>query len=266
MIINSIYRARTGDRRSITIQVIKIMEYASITNKGDRSHNEDAIGVFSHKEINGLIVCDGLGGHGMGEVASSVTVDVFGEAVSGCSGIGKAFYERFFEKAQSKLLNEQKVRNVPNKIKTTAAALIFDGKRAYTGHIGDSRVYVFNQSSMIYRTFDHSVPEALRRAGIITESEIRYHSDRNKLLKVLGASDGDASGSVSDEIDLDKVKAFLLCSDGFWEHISEEKMCEFLCASHSPGEWIDSMTKEVIKNGEAHNMDNYSAIAVWKTT
>lgn len=241
-----------------------MIECASITDKGQRDHNEDAIGVFSHGVINGFVVCDGLGGHGMGEVASSITVDLFGEDVNACNAIDRAFYEQFFEKAQDKLLSEQKARNVPNKMKTTVAALLIDEEHAQIAHIGDSRVYVFNNSSsIVFRTSDHSVPEALRRAGMISESEIRHHSDRNKLLKVLGASDGEAVGSISDEIDLDKVKAFLLCSDGFWEYISEEKMCEFLYESQSPSEWIDSMMKEVIKNGETHNMDNYSAIAVW---
>lgn len=240
-----------------------MIECASVTDQGRRDCNEDAIGVFSHGAIHGFVVCDGLGGHGLGEVASSITVDLFRKAVQACNVIDKAFFHRFFEEAQNKLLSEQKKNHVPNKMKTTAAALVIDDDHAYIGHIGDSRVYVFNQSSMAFRTLDHSVPEALRRAGMISESEIRHHSDRNKLLKVLGSSDTGAEGTVSEPFDLEGVKAFLPCTDGFWEYIDEEKMCECLNNSCSPKDWLEQMTAEVHKNGMNENMDNYSAIAVW---
>ena len=241
-----------------------MIQCSSITNKGQRTHNEDAIGVFTSKDIKGFIVCDGLGGHGMGEVASSATVDLFETAVNSCKTIDETFFEQFFQAAQNKLLNEQKTQNSSNKMKTTVAALIIDENHARIGHIGDSRVYVFSQSSTFFRTFDHSVPEALRRAGMIAESDIRHHPDRNKLLKVLGSAEIDANGSVSDEYDLKSVQAFLLCTDGFWEHITEEKICGLLHSSKSPEEWIGRMTEEVKKNGRKNdNMDNYSAIVVW---
>ena len=252
-----------GVRCPIILQVKKMIKFASITNKGERTHNEDAIGVFSNKGISGCIVCDGLGGHGMGDIASSITVDLFGDTVSTCQDIDRSFFERFFDMAQNRLQEEQRARHVPNKMKTTAAVLLLDDNKARFGHIGDTRVYVFGQMSIQSRTFDHSVPEALARAGIILESEIRHHPDRNKLLKVLGDAENIAEGSISDEIDLSCVKAFLLCSDGFWEHITEETMCDLLLESHSSNDWICKMTKEVLKNGEAHDMDNYSAIAVW---
>ena len=56
---------------------------------------------------------------------------------------------------------------------------------------------------------------------------------------------------------------FLLCSDGFWECITERKMVKFLKKSKTVEEWLNMMIKEVDKNGKGTNMDNNSAIAIW---
>ena len=240
-----------------------MIKHASITNKGNRAYNEDTIGMFSNRKVSGFIVCDGLGGHGMGDVASSLAVDLFRNDLESCRAINKEIIEKFFAKAHNKLLTEQKRLNASNKMKTTAAMLLLDKAYAYIGHIGDSRVYAFNKISVIHQTRDHSVPEALRHAGMISESEIRKHPDRNKLLKVLGGPGEKVEGSVSDGIRLSDTRAFLLCSDGFWEYINEEKMCHLLTVSASPDDWLHWMTEEVVRNGKDYNMDNFSAIAVW---
>ena len=62
---------------------------------------------------------------------------------------------------------------------------------------------------------------------------------------------------------LEDCQAFLLCSDGFWENITERKMCKFLKKSKNVKEWMELMKKEVAKSGMGDNMDNNSAIAVW---
>jgi serine/threonine protein phosphatase PrpC len=65
-------------------------------------------------------------------------------------------------------------------------------------------------------------------------------------------------------ISLKKCQAFLLCSDGFWELIEEETMSALLSCSSSVDEWLAKMIEEVKRNGQTKNMDNFSAIAVWK--
>ena len=60
-----------------------------------------------------------------------------------------------------------------------------------------------------------------------------------------------------------KCQAFLLCSDGFWELIEEDRMCQLLEQSASPQQWLDWMVSEVQANGVRREMDNFSAIAVW---
>jgi serine/threonine protein phosphatase PrpC len=65
------------------------------------------------------------------------------------------------------------------------------------------------------------------------------------------------------DVSLNPNESYLLCSDGFWEWITEKQMEILLKESPNPKTWIDNMESEIIKNGRNANMDNYSAIAVY---
>lgn len=235
--------------------------FSYITNKGSRNINEDSVGCFSNGANRCFVVCDGLGGHGMGDVASQIVVDVFESQFKQTSNMAD-FMPNAFEAAQSILLSEQAERNAKMKMKTTCVALATDEKNAYIGHVGDSRLYVFNKNKVKYRTLDHSIPQMLVLSKEIKESEIRNHPERNYVLRVMGIDWEDPMYEISPSIKLKKCQAFLLCTDGFWELILEEDMCRLLAESDSSEEWLEKMAEIVKKNGEGKNMDNYSAIAV----
>lgn len=239
-------------------------EYAVFTNAGDREINEDSVGVCRNESDSCYIVCDGLGGHGMGEVASRLVVDVFRDQFQKCDDPVN-FLGQTFIAAQDILMAEQKVRNARRKMKTTAVVLTADDRNAYIGHIGDSRGYVFRKNKVRTRTVDHSIPQMLVLSGEIKESQIRNHPERNIVLRVLGIDWEEPMYELMAPIPLKKCQAFLLCTDGFWELIDEKEMCALLKRAKSVTEWLLSMAEVVKKNGEGREMDNYSAIAVWRT-
>lgn len=238
------------------------IQYASYTNQGGREINEDSIGCFQNGINSCFVLCDGLGGHGMGDLASSLVVDVFKDQFFKTDDVVN-FLGQTFSASQDILMAEQKRMSAGRKMKTTATALVTDDRTAYIGHIGDSRVYVFNKNKVQKRTLDHSIPQMLAISKEIKESEIRNHPDRNILLRVLGVEWEETMYELMVPIQLKKCQAFLLCSDGFWELIEEKTMCELLKRSSSAEEWLDSMVAVVKANGIGKNMDNNSAIAVW---
>lgn len=239
-----------------------MLEYATITNKGDRSVNEDSIAVIpSGKTGFACILCDGLGGHGMGDVASKSVCNTFRNMLFGTTAMSD-FLPAAFRAAQKNLMQEQIKFNATMKMKTTAVALAADNKKAYAAHIGDSRLYIFRKNRITKRTLDHSVPQMLALSKEISEDEICYHPERSSVLKVMGIEWEKDMFDVMKPVPLRKCDAFLLCSDGFWELIEEKKMCECLENSDSVNEWLGMMTKEVRKNGNGREMDNYSAIAI----
>lgn len=238
------------------------MKYAVFTDKGDREINEDSVGYAEKGNNFCFVLCDGLGGHGMGDIASGLVKDVFCDCFSKTDDPVN-FLGETFGAAQQILIAEQMKRRASRKMKTTAVALATDEKNAYIGHIGDSRLYVFKNNKVKTRTLDHSIPQMLVLSREIKESEIRNHPDRNIVLRVMGIEWEEPMYELAAPLPLKKCQAFLLCSDGFWELIEESKMCELLKKSASPNEWLTQMAEVVKQNGKGRNMDNYSAIAVW---
>lgn len=234
------------------------------TDKGARPINEDAAQCFQNNENACFVLCDGLGGHGMGDFASSLVVNIFGKQLSEATDM-RQFLDQAFSAAQEKLMMEQRERHALQKMKTTAVALATDGKSAYIGHVGDSRLYVFRKNKIKLRTKDHSIPQMLVLSGEIKESEIRNHPDRNIVLRAMGIEWDEPKYELLPPIPLKKCDAFLLCSDGFWELIEDERMCELLKDADTPEKWLNDMVDEVRKNGVDRNMDNFSAIAIWNT-
>ena len=148
-------------------------------------------------------------------------------------------------------------------MKTTLVILHVGEERIWWGHIGDSRLYYFQNRKLQKRTLDHSVPQMLVAAGQLKEKQIRNHPDRNRLLRVLGVDWDSPKYQLAEPEARGGRQAFLLCSDGFWELIDEKKMQHCLKKSGSPAQWLQMMEQIVEKNGQGRNMDNYSAIAVW---
>ena len=239
-----------------------IKDISVYSDVGNRDVNEDAVGVYTNGTKTCFVLCDGLGGHGMGDAASSLVKEVFASRFAETGDLD-GFLPDTFSAAQDILMAEQRFRGAKQKMKTTAVVGAADDKKLYFGHIGDSRLYVFNKNRVLTRTLDHSIPQMLAIAKEIDESEIRNHPERNYVLRVLGIDWEEPMYEIGKPIPLKKCQAVLLCSDGFWELIDESDMCRLLAESGSAKEWLNRM-KDVVKiNGWGKNMDNNSAIAVW---
>jgi len=238
------------------------MTYQILSDSGSRVVNEDSV---SAVECNGnycFVIADGLGGHRKGDIASKTVVDVFRQEFEKPCDDTELFLRRSFAVAQGALLAEHKTRRDAQGIKTTVAALIILNGKARWGFIGDSRLYWFRGGKLKKRTFDHSVPQMLVMTKEIKEKELCQHPDRNKLLRVMGANDGECDYELSEEYSIYGKDAFLLCTDGFWEYIDDKAIRKALKRSYDAARWLDEMVQIVTKAGKDKDMDNYSAIAV----
>lgn len=239
-----------------------MIDYFEFTDKGNREVNEDSIVSLEKQGNFCFVVCDGLGGHGRGEIASGITtstfMDMFYRSDDLVNLIGEAT-----ECAQRYIIKRQAEEHKPHELKTTMAALVIDDNIAYVGHVGDTRLYFFRKNKLTWRTLDHSVPQMLALAGDIKEKDIRRHSERNMLLRVIGTEWDEPQYELAAPVELKKGMAFLLCTDGFWDFIDEKMMQKALRRSRTAKEWCESMAQIVKANGEGNDMDNFSAITVF---
>ena len=240
-----------------------VITYQQISKTGGRENNEDsAMSVTSNRNYC-FVVADGLGGHGKGEVASQLVAEVFRREFLANAVSGRDFLVNTFQKAQDEVVEMQRIQKETGGMKTTAVALTIINGQCNWGHIGDSRLYVFENNKLKLRTLDHSVVQMLVAAGEIKEKHISTHPDRNRILRAIGGEWDYARYECSPfELSLTQCQGFLLCTDGFWENITDKKMCRFLKKSKTAQEWLEAMVKEVEKNGAGRNMDNYTAIAI----
>ena len=233
---------------------------AYITRKGNRNYNEDS--VISIATLNRCLygVADGLGGQGFGRVASDTAVNSVKRIFEDESYDTDSFLNDAFVKVQQELMNKKAVGDYGDMMTTLALVHIAGDIR--WAHIGDTRVYLFDDGSIEDQTLDHSVPQALVYADEITFDEIRHHPDRNRLLRAIGKEWSKDEFTLSDIHDIKSGEAILICSDGFWEYVLESEMEETLRSSPTVEEWLKQMERIIVNRGHDYDMDNYSAVAV----
>ncbi|MGI9431802.1 MAG: PP2C family protein-serine/threonine phosphatase, partial [Myxococcota bacterium] len=147
--------------------------------------------------------------------------------------------------------------------RTTAVVLLEEQGQTLWGHVGDTRLYQLHDQRVAHQTLDHSVPQALAAAGEIEPDEIRRHPDRNRLLRALGG-DEDPTPTLPDagHTRIDGRDVFLLCTDGFWEYITESDMEETLADASDPEAWLAELERRLLERASGA-YDNYTATAVF---
>lgn len=231
------------------------------SRKGDRDYNEDFIQMRACDDRVLFALADGLGGCGHGEIASGTAVNSAVSRFSWENG-EPGFLERAFQGAQDAVLLKQKLNPETKLMSTTLVLLVLGDEKAQWGHIGDARLYLFRNGEILKQTRDHSVPQMLVQVGEIKPEEIRHHPDRSRLLRVIGHPWEEIPYEISEEQSVRSGDTWLLCSDGFWEYITEDEMCTALREASDMTDWLLRMENIVQEHGREYDMDNYSAICV----
>jgi PPM family protein phosphatase len=234
-----------------------------ITRVGGRQNNEDACGDLWLGNAGCWVVADGLGGHRGGETASSLAVQAVLASFQANPEFSTAALRQHLEAAQQAILKAQKEQPNLAGMRTTIVVLITDSLHALWAHVGDSRLYCLDAGRIAFRTKDHSVVQAMVSAGELSPREIRHHEDRNRLLRCLGNSNGDLRPEFLPQgRTLYRGTTFLLCTDGFWENISEAEMEVDLAKADSPRDWLAKMETRLLER-TTEDSDNYTAMAVF---
>lgn len=212
------------------------------------------------------IVADGMGGHQKGEVASSLAAqvaahhimqDIFLPFLSGNeqSGPRRPINEALIQAVQA--ANRTVYQQVPEAGTTLTMALVF-GHKVYVAHVGDSRAYIFNQSTLRQITQDHSLVARLVELGQATPEEASTHTHRNVLYRAIGQA-----GSLEVDTYLQPFpigSCLLLCSDGLWGLVSDGEIADILRHAPTPQKALEQM---VVTANQKGGDDNITVILVF---
>jgi serine/threonine protein phosphatase PrpC len=212
------------------------------------------------------IVADGMGGHQKGEIASSLAAQVSAHHImqdvllpflsaNEQNGDRRPINEALIQAVQA--ANLAVYQQVPEAGTTLTMALVF-GHKVYMAHVGDSRAYIFNQTTLRQITQDHSLVARLVELGQATPEEALTHTHRNVLYRAIGQA-----GSLEVDTYLQPFpvgSCLLLCSDGLWGMVSDEEIADILIDAPTPQLALEQMVAAANQRG---GDDNITAVLVF---
>ena len=225
------------------------------SSKGKRKNNEDSVSLIENNNGVLAIVADGLGGHADGEVASALAVSTIHKQLQS----QQPNEDRLVEAIQQANRDIYTLGDERSAMHTTVAVLWLGDYLTVAANVGDSRIYQFRNNQIIYQSMDHSVAQMAVLVGELKPSEIRGSKDRNKLIRVLG--DPKELKVDCESLYVQKGDRFLLCSDGFWEAVTEADMLETMAESQNAELWLQAM-QSIVQRIAKPNQDNHTAIAM----
>ena len=211
-----------------------------------RGHNEDSFLVQAPL----FAVCDGMGGHAAGEVASGIAVRTISEKAPQHADdilLGAAV-----ESANAAVLEGALDGTGKPGMGCTASCVLLEKNRMAIAHVGDSRVYLLHAGTLVRITHDHSYVEELVDAGEITADEARLHPSRSIITRALG-SDPDM---YADHFALDIAQGdrIIVCSDGLSSMVSDKTIEELAVSSVTPQAAADTLVSAALTAGGHDNV------------
>ena len=205
-----------------------------------------------------LVVCDGMGGHKAGEIASNTAVRIFCEKVesAACEATEP---DKILESIRYTLVSAASEANTAilhlaqeneeyQGMGTTLVAVLIYGEYFYAINIGDSRFYIITKEETTLVTKDHSFVQYLIDNGQLSEEEARSCPRKNVITRAVG---------IAEKLDVDFFSAplapwgsgyFLLCSDGLSNYADSSVFEDIL---FNTSFWFISQEEDLSKKADA---------------
>ncbi len=231
-------------------------EFKEHTDKGIvREVNEDNMGYKLNTQSGDVfVVCDGMGGHVGGKIASTIGVD--------------AIITNLVERPQANIhvgisnalifANEQVIgRTVMEPslkgMGSTATVAVIKDDLLYVGHVGDSRAYIVSNGKLHRVTRDDSYVQMLVDNNTITEDEAELHPQKNRILKALGSQNALEPNSAPRPFKMKAGDLLLLCSDGLCSMVVDEAIEQLIDPNDLQGS-INQLHSMAMNNGGKDNI------------
>ena len=228
-----------------------------------RDHNEDSFAILENDHL--YLVADGMGGHNAGEVASKVAIESLveffsHETIRHMAGNPEEIQHQMINslyQANEKVMAMAADNDAFSGMGCTLVACLVDGNTLHTCHVGDARCYQANREGLHQITTDHT---ALARFEKSTEGRTRGTKGppRHILTRAIGFPfPEDPEYHANSLKPKDRI---LICSDGLWSMLPDDRLYELLLSVPSPEKCCDIFIREA---NEAGGKDNITALVLF---
>ena len=234
-----------------------------------REQNED--NYLVDRKLQLYLVCDGMGGHLSGEVASATAVNVVREQLvarrevldayaenptpEAAFAVSEAFADAV-ETASARIYERGMLNPEQRGMGTTLTGLLLRGERGFLAHVGDSRIYRTRAGKLEQLTEDHSLYNAMLKSGAKLEGEEALGRLKNAVTRAVGVQSAVEVDTY--EVELQAGDRFLLCSDGLTGYLDGDELCEVMREPNN-----DTLVERLIAiANERGGRDNITAVIV----
>ena len=216
-----------------------------------RPHNEDSYLVQSPL----FCVCDGMGGHAAGEVASSIAVETIAKTAP--QSADAARLAAAVEAANAAVIEAALNGLGKPGMGCTATCAYIENDTLAIAHVGDSRAYLLHEGTLIRVTRDHSYVEELVDAGEITADEARVHPNRSVITRALGSDPAMYADHFT--LHIEEGDRLILCSDGLSSMIPDSDIENIATQSSTAQICVDNLVDAALVAG---GHDNVTVVVV----
>ncbi len=241
---------------TIKTQALSIHEIGRRANQEDSLYPQRGEEPFSSDLY---ILCDGMGGHSQGEVASRTVCERMSSYILSNDMDRSAFTPQMFEEALGAAYDEldRKDDGSEKRMGTTLTFLKFHPGGCLLAHIGDSRIYQIRPSEgrIVHRTRDHSLLNDLLSLGELDEESAKTFGQKNVITRAVQAGqERRTRADISLLTDIRPGDYFYMCSDGMLEEMDDDDLVRIISMPCD-----DAAKRETLLRLTQNNKDNHSA-------
>lgn len=223
-----------------------------------RENNEDKF--FVDPSGRYFLVADGMGGQSAGEKASELAIDLIRQRLDQWFNTHQQQPAEVISQidwavshANNEIMALGELEPAYKNMGTTITFIVAVDGDLYIGGVGDSRAYLLRDGEMSQLTEDHSLTQALVKAGTISPSEAANHRYKNVLYRYLGTKDG-GSGTEPTKITPQIGDRYMLCSDGIGDGLDDDEVRRLLLEHGNPQDAADKLVEAALDGGSKDNI------------
>ncbi len=242
------------------------IETAHISLHGNRRYNQDRYAVLEHEGCYLLVLADGLGGHPKGDVAAEYLIHAselfFPKQFDRTLPIAP-FFQLIINHAHHQIIRFGEQEVPPIKPKTTAVLALIKDEQVHWGHVGDSRLYLFRNKKVMFRTKDHTYAQELLRRGLDIKKQQKPAQKPNALVRCVGGGTKPPTIEMGPLVPLLIKDVIVLCSDGFWGQLDARKISQAFEDPASLSIILAALGQQALETAFPKS-DNVTAVALRK--